>query len=157
MKSTTQTAATKLANESINSKIERQITRALELKAQIDQLSAEYDAIKVWFKDEVFPSGKYESRLVTGAGAAILKETNNYSIEPTNIPQFKKIFGEIYGDMVTEKVTYSPSAALRKKLPDGDYKHAKFIREAITIKTRYAVEFEEVAINGMKHIKGGKK
>lgn len=157
MKSKTQSAAEKLSSESFNEKVERNIARALELKSKIEPLKDELEAIKIFFRDEVFGAGKSENRLITGAGAAILKTTNSYNIEPSNIPRLKKIFGEIYGDMVTEKTTYGVSAAFKKKLLDADYRYSNIIRRAVTITTRNSVEFEEVAINGMKHIKGGKK
>lgn len=157
MKSTTQTAAMKMAKETASEIIERNIARALELKSKIDELKEELDDIKFYFKNEVFCGGKSENRLVTSAGAAILKTTNSYSVELSNIPRLKKIFGEIYGDMVTEKTTYGVSAAFKKKLLDADYRYSNIIRRAVTITTRDSVEFEEVAINGMKHIKGGKK
>lgn len=118
------------------------IRKAIDLEDEIKELKQELDRIKEDIRT-YFGEHKSENRLVTPAGAAILKITNSYSIKPDSIPELKKIYGESYPAFVNEKISHSPTAALRKLLADGDYKYADIIRNAVEITTSYSVQFDK--------------
>lgn len=140
MKTTTTKATEKFAPQT-DKRVEL-LERALDLQSQIKNLSAELTEIKEFFYKE-FEKSKTEERFVCSAGAAILKTTNSYSVLPELIPQLKRIFKEQYSEFVTQKISYNPSAALKKLLADADYKHAQTIREAVEIKTSNSITFEQ--------------
>lgn len=118
------------------------IRKAIALDEEIKELKAELDEIKEEVKG-YFGENKSESRLVTPAGAAILKVTNSYSVLPEYVAELKKIFGDEFPVFVAEKVAYSPTPALRNLLWDGDYRHRNIIRKAVKIKSSYSVQFEK--------------
>lgn len=112
---------------------------------EIKELKLDLDKIKEEVK-EYFGENRSESRLVTPAGVAILKVTNSYSVLPEYVPELKKIYKDDFGVFVEEKVRYSPTAALRKLLANGDYKYADTIRQAVEITTAYSVQFEKAVV-----------
>ena len=141
-KSKKETAAARYSRKESEEKyLENRIAEALSLDAKIKELRAKLDAIKAEFL-ESFKSPASVDTIVTPAGAAVLKTTNSYRVEPEAIPDLMRIFKENIGDYVTEKVTYGVTAALRKKLSDADYKHADIIRNAVIITTTQTVEFK---------------
>ncbi len=142
MKGTKQTAAEKIGSKASSKQWEEKIRKAIALDDEIKELKEELDAIKEEIK-VYFGEHKSEQRLVTTAGAAIFKTTNNYSVKPESIPELKRIYGDEYPVFVAEKTTYSPTAALRNLLWEGDYKHKEIIRKAVEIKTSYSVQFEK--------------
>ena len=141
MKTKKQTAEEKIQSQA-GKQWEEKIRRAIALDDEIKELKEDLDAIKEEIK-AYFGEHKSEQRLVTTAGAAILKTTNNYSVKPESIPELKRIYGDEYPVFVAEKTTYSPTVALRNLLWDGDYKYKEVIRKAVEIKTSYSVQFEK--------------
>ncbi len=121
------------------------IRKAIALDEEIKELKAELDEIKEEVKG-YFGEHKSESRLVTPAGAAILKVANSYSVLPEWVPELKKIYKDDFGVFVEEKVKWSPTTALRRLLADADYKYADVIREAVEITTTYSVQFEKAVV-----------
>ncbi len=90
------------------------IRKAIALDEEIKELKAELDEIKEEVKG-YFGEHKSESRLVTPAGAAILKVANSYSVLPEWVPELKKIYkddfwgvcggeGEVVADDCVEEV-----------------------------------------------------
>lgn len=108
-------------------------------------MRAKLDAIKAEFLEKFKSATTSVDTIVTPAGAAILKTTNSYKVEPESIPELMRIFKDNISDYVVEKVSYGVTAALRKKLSDADYKHADVIRNAVVITTTQSVEFKPPA------------
>lgn len=142
-KKTKATAKFEAEKSNENAIIEGKIARAIELSEAMKSLKSELEDLKSEFLG-IFGEGRSEKRIVTSAGAVVLKETNSYSVEAEWVPDLKKVFKGDFSAYVTEKTTYGATAALRAKLSDGDYKHSKLIREAVVITTRNSVEFEAV-------------
>lgn len=141
-KSKKETAAARYSRKESEEKyLENRIAEALSLDAKIKELRAKLDAIKEEFLER-FKSQASVDTIVTPTGAAVLKTTNSYKIEPESITDLVRIYKENISDYVTEKVTYGVTAALRKKLSDADYKHAEIIRNAVIITTTHTVEFK---------------
>jgi len=128
-------------NEPTNEVIESHIAEAIALDAEIKAKTARLKELKEEFL-ELFAEGKAEKKIVTPQGVVTLKETNSYSIDPAVVGDLREAFKGDYSVFVTEKTAYSPTAAMRKKLSDADYKHSELIRGAVVITTRQSVEFE---------------
>lgn len=159
MKATKQSAAQKFEAEEIkeavkdNNYYENRIREALEAQEVIDKMKKIVDEIKVEFMD-MFKEDGTITQLVTAAGTVTLKESNSYSIEPLAVPELKKIFKKQYSVFVAEKTTYGCTAALKKLLGDGDYKHIDSVRESVMISTSQSVKFSPV--KELKVVKGKK-
>lgn len=145
-KSTRKRASAKFAgkNEKTEEYYQSRIAEALSLDADIKAKKARLDEIKAEFYDEFKQEGATTTSIVTPAGTATLKMTNSYSVEADYVPELKKIFKDSFNAYVTEKVSYSPTPALRTKLSDGDYKYIDVIRNAVMIKTTESVELKAI-------------
>jgi hypothetical protein len=139
----TETAAVKYSRKESEEKyIAAKIAEALTLDEQIKKMKAKLDLIKEEFLERFKKSDTSVDTIVAPTGAAILKTTNSYKVEPEYIPDLMKIFKDNIGDYVVEKVSYGVTAALRRKLSDADYKYADVIRKAVVITTTQSVEFK---------------
>jgi hypothetical protein len=156
MKSTTTTATKKYGTENQTTEYEQKITRALELQDTINPAKKELEEIKQYFLN-LFKEApvKTEQRLATAVGTVILKITNSYSIAELAVPRLKDIFKKQYKIFVNEKVSFSPTPAMRKLLEDGDYEHKDELREAVIIKTSPSVVFEPIATVATEKAKKG--
>lgn len=141
MKSTTMTASKKAEKNAAKIDFAERIQRALDLQDTINLLKSELDDIKELFHNH-FEMNKTMEKVVTAEGVALLKITNSYSVAPERIDELKSIFKETYPVMVTEKVSYGASAALKKLLNDADYKYSKIIRDSVIIKMTPSVVFQ---------------
>lgn len=120
------------------------IAAAIKIKHQIDNLKCQLDDIKNYFLDKFAGETETEKKIATPKGTAVMKTLNSYSIKPDSIPKLQKIFKDSYPVFVTEKLAYSPTAAMKKLLADGDYKHSDVVRDAVVIKTSHSVEFVDL-------------
>ena len=146
MKSTTKTGTEKYGKANQTAEHEQKIARALELQDTINPAKKELEEIKQYFMD-LFKKqpAKTENRIATVKGTVILKITNSYAIAELAVLRLKDIFKKQYKLFVNEKVAFSPTAAMRKLLEDGDYEHRDELRESVIIKTSPSVVFEPIA------------
>jgi hypothetical protein len=153
MKGITTTAAEKFGGKK-KDEYEELIKEALDIQDKIAGLeekikptsnlikanSERLEQIKERFREH-FGTAQNLSRMITPSGIAEMKVTNNYSVDVEKLPQLEKIFKDNLGSFVTDKISYDVTPEFKKLLADGDYKHAKKIREAVIIKQSCNVKF----------------
>lgn len=159
MKSKTKKASEKFADETVetNEHLAGRIAAAIELDSRIKQAKAELDVIKSEFMEMFKDPSTSQNVISTSAGTVTLKLANSYGIDIEFVPELKKTYKKEFDVYVNEKITYSPTTAMRNKLSDGDYRHKDLIRNAVTIKETPSVVFTAAVANVASKVQKTKK